>query len=86
MMKKRVVSIMMTAAVLTGLLAGCGGGSGNGTQAADADSGDRTEASAAQDGSKGQEIVVWTQMMDNEAALLQEYANKWASETGIQCP
>lgn len=82
MMKKRVVSIMMTAAVLTGLLAGCGGGSGNGTQAADADSGDRTEASAAQDGSKGQEIVVWTQMMDNEAALLQEYANKWASETG----
>lgn len=73
---------MMTAAVLTGLLAGCGGGSGNGTQAADADSGDRTEASAAQDGSKGQEIVVWTQMMDNEAALLQEYANKWASETG----
>lgn len=82
MMKKRVVSIMMTAAMLTGLLAGCGGGSGNGTQAADADSGDRTEASAAQDGSKGQEIVVWTQMMDNEAALLQEYANKWASETG----
>ena len=82
MMKKEVVSIMMTAAVLTGLLAGCGGGSGNGTQAADADSGDRTEASAAQDGSKGQEIVVWTQMMDNEAALLQEYANKWASETG----
>lgn len=73
---------MMTAAMLTGLLAGCGGGSGNGTQAADADSGDRTEASAAQDGSKGQEIVVWTQMMDNEAALLQEYANKWASETG----
>ncbi len=82
MMKKEVVSIMMTAAVLTGLLAGCGGGSGNGTQAADADSGDRTEASAAQDGSKGQEIVVWTQMMDNEAALVQEYANKWASETG----
>ena len=83
MMKKRVVSIMMTAAMLTGLLAGCGNsGSGNGTQAADADSGDRTEASAAQDGSKGQEIVVWTQMMDNEAALLQEYANKWASETG----
>ena len=73
MMKKRVVSIMMTAAMLTGLLAGCGNsGSGNGTQAADADSGDRTEASAAQDGSKGQEIVVWTQMMDNEAALLQE--------------
>ena len=45
MMKKRVVSIMMTAAMLTGLLAGCGNsGSGNGTQAADADSGDRTEA------------------------------------------
>ena len=81
-MKKEVVSIMRTAAGLTGLLAGCGGGSGNGTQAADADSGDRTEASAAQDGSKGQEIVVWTQMMDNEAALVQEYANKWASETG----
>lgn len=81
MMKKRVASIMMAAAMLTGLLTGCGG-SGNGTQAADAESGDRTEASARQGGSQGQEIVVWTQMMDNEAALLQEYAGKWAAETG----
>lgn len=81
MMKKRVASIMMAAAMLTGLLAGCGG-SGNGTQAADAEGGGRTEASAQQGGSQGQEIVVWTQMMDNEAALLQEYAGKWAAETG----
>ena len=45
---------------------------------------DTAQAEPAESGESagGKEIVVWTEMMENEAALLQEYGDKWGAETG----
>lgn len=78
-LRKGVIGFVLTSVVLTGAGTGCAANdAAQGTQTvAEKEGGTETAGNA-----QGQEIVVWTQMMDNEAALLQEYANQWAAETG----
>ncbi len=91
MKAKRVLGITLCTAMVFSLLTGCGNNSQSDGKAADTAS--QTESSASNDSaaggnaseenvSGGKEIVVWTEMMENEAALLQEYADKWGAETG----
>lgn len=63
--------------------AGDNAGSADGTEEPAA-SDDTAQAEPAESGESagGKEIVVWTEMMENEAALLQEYGDKWGAETG----
>lgn len=75
MKAKKVLGITLCAAMVFSMLTGCGNGNGNVSQ-----SGGSGESSAESAG--GKEIIVWTEMMENEAALLQEYADKWGAETG----
>ena len=82
-MKKKVVGMIMAAAMLAGIMAGCGNNAAeNNSTAVNSDNaeGDKVQDQSAEQ-TGGQEIVVWTQMMDNEAALLQKYADQWAAET-----
>ena len=83
-MKKKLVGMIMAAAMLEGIMAGCGNNAAeNNSTAVNSDNaeGDKVQDQSAEQ-TGGQEIVVWTQMMDNEAALLQKYADQWAAETG----
>lgn len=89
MKREKVLSMLMCTAMAAALLTGCGGSQSAG-QTADAqpsgakgqtaDAADQAEEGSASAG--GQNIIVWTQFMDNEAELLQEYADQWGAETG----
>lgn len=82
-MKKRMLCMMLTAAVAM-TAAGCGGAAEEGqTSSGVKDAGTESKVSGGGAGSAsgGSDIVIWTQM-ENEVALLQEYADKWGEETG----
>lgn len=97
MKAKKVLGITLCTAMMLSGLTGCGNSAqSDGTADTekaesagnDADTGAETASdSDAQPESSGEsaggkEIVVWTEMMENEAALLQEYGDKWGEETG----
>ena len=66
--KKKILSLVLTTALLMGTLAGCGG--------ATSDSG----SSAAGD----KKITVWSHMNAQEFPELQTLADKWAKEKGVK--
>ena len=96
MKAKRVLGITLCVAMMFSGLTGCGNAaatnettSTDAAQSAGDDSGAGDEAQSTQSQSDasgesagGKEIVVWTEMMENEAVLLQEYGDKWGAETG----
>ncbi|MDE5932852.1 MAG: extracellular solute-binding protein, partial [Lachnospiraceae bacterium] len=88
-MKKKVLSMALCTVMTAVFLAGCGGGSSAGDQTSvaqqDGSATGQSADSKNQEGSAstgGKNIVVWTQFMDNEAELLQKYADQWGAETG----
>lgn len=88
-MKRKILSLALCTAVTAMLLSGCGGGSSSDGQTAAAQQDGNTDNQSADEGdqgssaaSGGQNIIVWTQFMDNEAELLQKYADQWGAETG----
>ena len=95
MKAKRVLGITLCVAMMFSGLTGCGNAattnetaSTEAAQSAGDDSGAGNETQSAQasdatgESTGGKEIVVWTEMMENEAVLLQEYGDKWGAETG----
>lgn len=88
MKRKKVLSMIVCIAMTATLMAGCGGNSQpNGqTMAAqqNGDAGEQSKGETAENtaSAEGRNIVVWTQFMDNEAELLQKYADQWSAETG----
>ena len=88
-MKKKVLSMALCTVMAAVFLAGCGDGSSANDQtsaaqqdgsAAGQSADSKNQESSASTG--GKNIVVWTQFMDNEAELLQKYADQWGAETG----
>lgn len=91
MKAKKVWGITLCTAMVFSLMAGCGSNSQSSSEAADNTAQSETvgsgkdtaeENASGETVSGGKEIVVWTEMMENEAALLQEYADQWGAETG----
>lgn len=81
--------MVLCTAVTAVFLAGCGGGSSTGGQTAAAQQDGNAAGQSADGGNQessapsgGKSIIVWTQFMDNEAELLQKYADQWGAETG----
>lgn len=68
MKKKQVVFLLMGLVIVSGVLTGC--------------SGDKAEEGKDNNtGSVGDSAIIWTNL-ENEAEVLQEYAEKWENETG----
>ena len=90
MKRKKVLGLVLCAAITAMSVTGCGGNSQSGGQTttaqqegnAEEQSGSGTDAGEDTPSAGGQNIIVWTQFMDNEAELLQKYADQWGAETG----
>ncbi|OUP81475.1 ABC transporter substrate-binding protein [Lachnoclostridium sp. An169] len=77
-MKKKVISVLLAAVMVTGLVAGCGsgGGSGNG--------GDGSEQTGGGGEYDGVELTYWSMWSNTEpqGQALQEAVDAWEAETG----
>lgn len=89
-MKKKIVSTMLCVAMVSTMLAGCGGGSDNGgaSQAPAADS-STTEAPAADAGeaaapAAGGGSVYWLNFKPESDEVLQEIAGDYTAKTGVE--
>ena len=85
-MKKKLVSTMLCAAMITTMLAGCGGSDNGGAQApaADdsaADSGDSGESAAP---AAGGGSVYWLNFKPESDEVLQEVASDYTAKTGVE--
>jgi len=79
-MKKRMLCMMLGMAMAVGAMTGCGSsGEPAGSKKTDGNNG-KTVSDAENEG-ENNSAVIWTNL-ENEAKTLQEYANKWESETG----
>lgn len=72
-MKKKLVSVLLTAAMVATMAVGCGGGS---SDSGDSDSGDS---------GSGKEITYWSMWnsTENQAKVIQEAADAYEKETGV---
>lgn len=66
---KKVTAMVLCVMIGVSALAGCGKTDGKSTEV------------GTQNSSSNKEIIIWTQM-ENEAEVLQEWANQWGEETG----
>ena len=89
-MKKKIVSTILCAAMISTMLAGCGGGSDNGgaSQAPAADD-SATEAPAADDSAAeapaaGGGSVYWLNFKPESDEVLQEVAKDYTTKTGVE--
>ncbi len=98
-MKKKIVSTMLCAAMITTMLAGCGGGSDNGGSAstdnggsASTDNGGSTEAAPAGDSADAGEAapaagggsVYWLNFKPESDDVLQDIAATYTAQTGVE--
>lgn len=89
-MKKKIVSTMLCAAMISTMLAGCGGGSDNGgaaqapaadDSAAEAPAADAGEAAAP---AAGGGSVYWLNFKPESDEVLQEVASDYTAKTGVE--
>ena len=74
-MKKKLVSVLLTAAMVATMAVGCGGGSSDGG----------SDSSDSDGGGSGKEMTYWSMWNSTEAQakVIQEAADAYEEETGI---
>lgn len=87
-MKKKIVSTMLCAAMITTMLAGCGGSDNGGAAEAPAADGAAAETPAADDSAAapaaGGGSVYWLNFKPESDEVLQEVAADYTAKTGVE--
>ena len=87
-MKKKIVSTMLCAAMITTMLAGCGGSDNGGTAQTPAADDSAAEAPAGDDSaaapSAGGGSVYWLNFKPESDEVLQEVAQDYTAKTGVE--